>query len=126
MRGHDLFDSIEIPLLGGICEILRREREKEIRRLAEHQVQMQNELSAYQNAIGSLEEMLRKHTSYMDCPQYRKIQDDVKALLYQLENGKKEEQPNASKQNPAHQSQVGPTSVATPSAPHLPADMESV
>ena len=126
MRGHDLFDGIIVPLLGGICEILRREREKEIRRLAEHQVQMQNELSAYQNAIGSLEEMLRKHTSYMDCPQYRKVQDDVKALLYQLENGKKEEQPNASKQNPAHQSQVGPTSIATPSAPHLPADMESV
>ena len=46
MRGHDIFDGIVTPLLGGICEMLRREREREIRKLAEHNVQMQNELSA--------------------------------------------------------------------------------
>ena len=84
MRGHDLFDGIVMPLLTGVCEQLRREREREIKRLAEHDVQMQNELSAYQNAIGSIEEMMRKHTVYTNCPQYRRVQDDVKRLLDQL------------------------------------------
>ena len=85
MRGHDLFDGIVSPLLGTICEVLRREREREIRRLAEHNVQMQNELSAYQNATASIEEMLRKHTQYMQCPLYARIQDDVRRLLERME-----------------------------------------
>ena len=84
MRGHDLFDGIVVPLLGEVCEQLRREREKEIRRLAEHNIQMQNELSAYQNAMGNIEEMLRKHTTFVGCPQYKQIQEDVANLITQL------------------------------------------
>ncbi len=85
MRGHDVFDGVVMPLLTEVCEQLRREREREIRRLAEHNVQMQNELSAYQNAMGSIEEMMRKHTVYMDCPQYKRVQSDVKRLLSQMD-----------------------------------------
>ena len=85
MRGHDVFDGVVMPLLTEVCEQLRREREREIRRLAEHNVQMQNELSAYQNAMGSIEEMMRKHTVYMDCPQYKRVQSDVQSLLSQID-----------------------------------------
>ena len=85
MRGHDVFDGVVMPLLTEVCEQLRREREREIRRLAEHNVQMQNELSAYQNAMGSIEEMMRKHTVYMDCPQYKMVQSDVQSLLSQID-----------------------------------------
>lgn len=81
MRGHDIFDGIVTPLLGGICEMLRREREREIRKFAEHNVQMQNELSAYQNATASIEEMLRKHTAYMACPLYQRVQNDIRQWL---------------------------------------------
>lgn len=81
MRGHDLFDGIVAPLLGGVCEMLRREREKEIRRLAEHHVQMQNELAAYQNATQTVEQVLRHHSDYEDCPQYQKIREDVRRVL---------------------------------------------
>lgn len=84
MRGHDLFDGIVVPLMGEVCEQLRREREKEIRHLAEHNIQMQNELSAYQNAMGNIEEMLRKHTTFTSCQQYKQIQQDVANLLTQL------------------------------------------
>ena len=49
MRGHDLFDGVVGPMLGGVCEALRRERERDIRRLAGHEVQLQNELSAQSN-----------------------------------------------------------------------------
>lgn len=83
MRGHDLHDGVVAPMLAGVCEALRREREREIRRLAEHATQMQNELSAYQHAVGSVEEMLRKHTSYVTAPPYLRVQDDVRRFLQQ-------------------------------------------
>lgn len=85
MRGHDLFDGIVAPLVEGVCEVLRREREHEIRRLAEHNVQMQNELAAYQNAIAPISEMLRKHTAYTACPLYRRVQNDIARLITRLE-----------------------------------------
>ena len=72
------------PLLAAVCEALRREREHEIRRLAEHSVQMQNELSAYQHAASPFEEMLRKHTGYRDAAPYRRVQTDVRRLLASL------------------------------------------
>ena len=81
MRGHDLHDGIVAPMLAGVCEALRREREREIRRLAEHATQMQNELSAYQHAVGTVEEMLRKHTGYVGAPTYRRVQEDVRSFL---------------------------------------------
>lgn len=92
MRGHDLFDGIVTPLLTEVCEQLRREREREIRRLAEHNVQMQNELSAYQNAMSSIEEMLRKHTAYTSCPRYVQVQDDVRRLLQSFSQNNEETQ----------------------------------
>jgi len=81
MRGHDLFDGVVSPMLGGVCDTLRREREREIRRLAEHSVQMQNELAAYQHAISPVDEMLRKHTGYVEAVAYRRVQDDVRGFL---------------------------------------------
>ncbi len=84
MRGHDVFDGVATPVLAAVCEQLRREREREIRQLAEHQVQMQNELSAYQHAMGDFVEMMRKHTAYTDCPLYKRAQGDIGKLVDQL------------------------------------------
>jgi len=104
MRGHDLFDGIVAPILTHICEALRREREREIRRLADHTVQMQNELSAYQHAVSPVEEMLRKHTGYVTAPLYRRIQDDVRRLLASIskppERSPAKSQPAASTPSP--------------------------
>ena len=86
MRGHDLCDNVVSPLLAGVCEMLRREREREIRRLAEHSTQMQNELSAYQHAASPFEEMLRKHSAYRDAEPYRRIQADVRRFLSELKS----------------------------------------
>lgn len=86
MRGHDLHDGVVSPILTTICEALRREREREIRQLAEHDVQMQNELAAYQHATASVEEMLRKHNGYTDAPPYQRVVEDIQAHLAQLEN----------------------------------------
>lgn len=81
MRGHDLFDGIVAPLLSGVCEALRREREREIRRLADHAVQMQNELAAYQHAVSPVDVMLRRQAGYTASPLYERIRDDVRRFL---------------------------------------------
>ena len=81
MRGHDLWDGVVGPMLTTICDALRREREKEIRQLAEHQVQMQNELAAYQHATSNVEEMARKYAAYTDAPLYRKVQENIRQFL---------------------------------------------
>lgn len=91
MRGHDLMDGLVVPLLGGVCDALRREREREIRRLAEHGTQMQNELAAYQHAVAPVAEMLRKQTGYADAPLYRRIQDDVRRFLCRAGDGGRED-----------------------------------
>lgn len=88
MRGHDLFDGVVVPLLNSVCEVLHREREREIRRLANHQVQMQNELAAYQHAVSTVEEMLRRHTNYVSAPLYQRIINDVARLLDRIDHGK--------------------------------------
>ncbi len=81
MRGHDLFDGVVTPLLYEVCDVLRREREREIRALAEHAQQMDNELSSYRHAAADVVEMLRKHTGYTGCPLYLRVQDDVRRRI---------------------------------------------
>lgn len=81
IRGHDLFDYVVTPLLTNVCDELRREREREIRRLAVHKQQMQNELSGYQHASQDPIEMLRKHSGYKDSPLYARIRADIKKFL---------------------------------------------
>jgi len=88
MRGHDLFDGIVAPMLQGVCDALRKEREKEIRRLAVHAQQQQNEMASYEHSIASVSEMLQKHTGYYDCPEYRKVQKRVRKFLKGLPSKK--------------------------------------
>lgn len=84
MRGHDLLDVVVAPLLSAVCDLLRREREREIGRLAVHAVQLQNELSAYRHAVAPFDEMLRKHSAYHRTPEFRRIVDDARRLFAPL------------------------------------------
>ena len=61
--------------------MLRREREREITKLACHAVQQQNELAAYRHAVAPFEEMLRKHTAYHATLEFRRIVAGVRALF---------------------------------------------
>lgn len=81
MQGHTLFEYVVIPLLQPVCTVLRREREREIKKLAEHNLQMQNELSCYQHSQAPLDEMLRKTTSYKRCPAYERVRADITRLI---------------------------------------------
>ena len=45
MQGHHIMDCVVLKLLIPVCTVLRREREQEIKRLAEHSEQFRNELT---------------------------------------------------------------------------------
>ena len=85
IRGHDIFDAVVSPLVAQVCEVLRREREREIRRLAVNDQQMQGELASYQHSISPSDFMLRKQNGFTDAPEYRHILEDVKAFVARIE-----------------------------------------
>lgn len=84
IHGHSLWDGVIMPLLEPVCTKLRRYREKEIQRLAEHSVQRQNELSAYQHAQSPLETVLRKDRGFLQSPQCQLIIADLRRLITEV------------------------------------------
>lgn len=87
IQGHTLFDNVISPLLDPVCVLLRKEREREIRGLAVHDTQRQNELSCYQHCQNSVEEMLRKNVGFKDAPPYKLLERDIRSLLDRMDAG---------------------------------------
>lgn len=81
IQGHHLMNNVVMKLLVPVCTLLRRERETEIKKLAEHDLQFRNELTCYQNSQCSVELMLRKNTNYKDSILYRHLRRDIKLFL---------------------------------------------
>lgn len=90
IQGHTLFDNIVTPLLGPVCTLLRKEREREIRSLAGHEIQRQNELSCYQHSQNSVEDMLRKNVDFKSAPPYQLLRADINRFLDGLKKKKPE------------------------------------
>ena len=87
IQGHTLFDNVVSPLLTPVCILLRKEREREIKNLAEHEIQRQNELSCYQHSQNSVEEMLKKNVGFKNAPPYQQLRRDLAKLV---ENAKEQ------------------------------------
>lgn len=81
IQGHTLMEGVVLPLLTPICHILRREREKEIARLALHGTQEQNELSCYQHSQSPIDLMLRKGTAFKQSAPYQQLKADIQRLV---------------------------------------------
>lgn len=81
IQGHTLFDGVVMPLLTPICNILRREREREITRLAMHATQKQNEWSSYEHSICSVDVMLKKGSGFRQSPPYQLLKADITRLM---------------------------------------------
>ncbi len=86
IRGHDIFDAVVAPLVSNVCDILRREREREIRRLAANSRQMQNELAGYQHCIASADFTMRKQTGFYAAPQYEQILESVREFVEKIKS----------------------------------------
>lgn len=81
IQGHHIFDNVVAPIMTKVCNRLRQEREHEIHRTAAHRTQMRNELSCYENSIEDVRSMLKKNVGYINCPQFRRLQEDVERMV---------------------------------------------
>lgn len=81
IQGHHIMESVVMKLLTPVCNTLRRERETEIKELAEHNIQFHNELTSYQRRQLGVDIVLRKHTGYKESPLYKKLEADIRAFL---------------------------------------------
>lgn len=84
IQGHHIMDCVVMKLLTPVCNLLRRERETEIKELAAHDVQFHNELTSYQHRQSGVELVLRRHTGYKVSPLYKKLEEDVRRFLKKL------------------------------------------
>lgn len=85
IQGHHIMDNVVLKLLTPVCNVLRRERETEIKELAEHDMQFQNELTSYQRRQIGVDLVLRKHTSYKVSPMYKRLEGDVQRFLKHID-----------------------------------------
>lgn len=85
IQGHHIMDNVVLKVLTPLCIILRRERENEIKELAEHDIQFQNELTCYQRSQSGVEFIIRKHTCYRDSELYERIRKRIATFLENIE-----------------------------------------
>lgn len=81
VQGHHLFENVTLKLLRPLCVRLRKEREDEIKTLAEHDCQRQNELSSYTHSITNVELMLKKNRVIHDCEPLERLKKDLEKFL---------------------------------------------
>ena len=81
IQGHTLFENVVLPLLDPICIMLRKEREREIRQLACHSTQRQNELSSYQHSQLPIDIVLRKNTEFRNAPQMQWVRQKIRQFI---------------------------------------------
>lgn len=84
IQGHALMEGVVLPLLCPVCNMLRREREKEISQLAIHSQQKQNELSGYRNSLSPIDLMLRKSVAFKESKPYQKLRSDIEKLTERI------------------------------------------
>lgn len=82
IQGHHLMENVVDAAMTPVCTILRRERERDIKNLAQgNSQQMNNELSCYTNSQFTPEQMLRRNTNFKDCELYQQLYKHIARLL---------------------------------------------
>lgn len=82
IQGHHLLDNVVSSAMDPVVTILRREREKDIKRLANGNTkQMDNELACYQHSQAPIEQMVRRNTNFRQSEQYQLIKAHIERVL---------------------------------------------
>lgn len=81
IQGHHLKEQVTLKVLIPVCSKLRREREAQIKALALHETQYQNELTSYRHSGETVESILRKADDFESAPTYAWIERDIKAFI---------------------------------------------
>jgi len=84
IQGHHIMESVAMKILTPVCNALRREREEEIKRLAEHHIQFRNELTCYERSLLPVDVVLRKQVGFKDSPVYKKLEKDIREFLKRI------------------------------------------
>ena len=84
IQGHHIMESVTMKILTPVCNALRREREEEIKRLAEHHVQFRNELTCYERSLLPVDVVLKKQDGFKDSPVYKKLEKDIREFLKRI------------------------------------------
>ena len=86
MQGHHLMEDVVLEVVGPVCTALRKNREKEIRQQAQHELQMDNELASYQHSMASVEQMIRRNTDFKSSEPYQQLRRNIAALVANITN----------------------------------------
>ena len=81
IQGHHLFDNVVVPIWKKVCDVLVRERQREINRKAVHSTQRYNELASYSHSVEDIVPMLRRNTGYRHAEPFVRLQNDVRNFL---------------------------------------------
>lgn len=82
IQGHHLLDNVISAAMDPVVTVLRREREKDIKRLANGNTkQMDNELACYQHSQAPVEHMIRRNTNFKQSEQYQQIKAHIERVL---------------------------------------------
>ena len=84
IQGHHVMESVAMKILTPVCNALRREREEEIKRLAEHHTQFRNELTCYERSLLPVDVVLRKQVGFKESPVYKKLEKDIREFLKRI------------------------------------------
>lgn len=85
IQGHHLFDNVVVPMLNKVCDVLIREREREINTNAVHNTQRRNELSSYAHSVEEIVPMLRRNVGYILSEPFHRLQDDISSFLSKMQ-----------------------------------------
>ena len=84
IQGHHIMESVTMKILTPVCNALRRDREEEIKRLAEHHVQFRNELTCYERSLLPVDVVLKKQTGFKDSSVYKMLEKDIREFLKRI------------------------------------------
>ena len=98
INGHHLMRNVVMQALDPICTILRRQRETEIKRLAVHRTQMNNELSSYDHSQFPIEQIIRRNTDFKSAPQFKAIAADINRLIEKINSPNETEEKDEKEQ----------------------------
>lgn len=82
VQGHHILENVVMAAMDPVCTLLRREREREIKNLANgRKQQMDNELASYNHSQCPIDQMLRRNTDFKDSDIYQLLKRDIEELI---------------------------------------------
>ena len=82
IQGHHILENVVMAVMDPVCTLLRREREREIKNLANgRKQQMDNELASYNHSQCPIDQMLRRNTDFKEAEIYQLLKRDIEHLI---------------------------------------------